>query len=77
MHFFNTMVITVYVSISYLREPDEGEDIIPVLLAIGIAYPAFYELFQLFKSGAKGYFVSFWNYADILNIFLSMLNIYM
>jgi hypothetical protein len=27
--------------------------------------------------GAKSYFVSFWNYADIVNIILSLINIYM
>ena len=78
MHLFNTLVITIYVCLSYLREPDESEgNIIPILLAIGVAYPAFYEFFQVSKVGAKSYFVSFWNYADIVNIILSLINIYM
>jgi hypothetical protein len=44
---------------------------------VGVAYPAFYEFFQLTKVGASNYFVSFWNYADIVNIILSLINIYM
>ena len=78
MHLFNTLVIIIYVSLSYLREPDPAEtNIIPILLAVGVAYPAFYEIFQVSKVGPKNYFVSFWNYADIVNIFLSLTNIYM
>lgn len=78
MHLFNTMVITAYVCLSYLREPDTDEgNIIPVLLAVGVAYPSIYEFFQLYKVGTKSYFVSFWNYADIVNIILSLINIYM
>ena len=78
MHLFNTAVIIAYVCLSYLREPEEDEgNIIPILLAIGVAYPAFYEFFQLYKVGTRSYFVSFWNYADIVNIILSLINIYM
>jgi hypothetical protein len=46
MHLFNTLVITIYVCLSYLKEPDpEDGNIIPILLAIGVAYPAIYEFF--------------------------------
>jgi hypothetical protein len=78
MHLFNTLLIIVYVSLSYLSEPDEEEgNTIPVLLALGLAYPAIYELFQLSKAGAEDYFQSFWNYIDIANIILSLINIYL
>jgi len=46
-------------------------------LAIGVAYPAFYEFFQIVKVGASDYFVSVWNYIDVINILLSLINIYM
>lgn len=77
LQFFSTLIIIIYISLSYLREPDEQESAtIPILLAIAVAYPALYESFQLYNAGWRDYFSDLQNYVDISNIVLSMINIY-
>lgn len=46
LQFFSTLIIIIYICLSYLREPDaEDGALIPILLAIAVAYPALYESF--------------------------------
>lgn len=50
MHLINSFLIVFYIYFSYYNEPKEGNAII-ILLAIGITYPAGYEVFQILKIG--------------------------
>ena len=46
LQFFSTIIIIVYIGLSYLQEPDKDTgNTIPIMLGIAAAYPAFYESF--------------------------------
>ena len=75
MHFINTFLIVIYIILSYYQEP-ENDSLLMVVLAIGIVYPACYELFQMKRFGVSSYFLDTWNYVDITFISCSMVNVY-
>jgi hypothetical protein len=75
MHLINTFLIVLYIILSYYHEPKE-DNVIILLLAIGITYPASYEVFQIAKVGIIEYLSDTWNYADMIYVTLSLTNIY-
>jgi len=75
MHFINTFLIVLYIILSYYNEPKE-DNVIILLLAIGITYPTCYEVVQVLKIGVAGYLSDTWNYADMIYVSLSLTNIY-
>jgi hypothetical protein len=74
MHLFYTIIMIVYVKNSYLIE-NEDQVIYAILLAIGILYPALYDITQLFRGGIGDYFSDLSNYGDLLYIYGSLANI--
>lgn len=75
MHLINTLLIVLYIILSYYNEPRE-DNIMILLLAIGILYPTNYEQFQVMKIGVVGYLHDTWNYGDMIYVSLSLTNIY-
>lgn len=75
MHLINSFLIVLYIFLSYYSEPKE-DSVIILLLAIGITYPACYEIFQVLKIGLIPYLKDTWNYADMIYVSLSLTNIY-
>jgi len=73
-HFVYTALIMVYVSQSYMVE-SENQEFFAVILALGIVYPAAYDILQLYRDGVKEYFEDSWNYFDFLYIYGSFANI--
>lgn len=43
-------------------------------MAVGIIYPALYDLVQLKKSGFADYFGDFWNYSDLIFVYSGIIN---
>jgi hypothetical protein len=74
MHFVYTAILIIYVKNAYIKESVD-QTLYGVLLACGLLYPAGYDLTQLFKSGLVEYLSEAWNYADLLYIFGSIVNI--
>ena len=46
-------------------------------MMLGIAYPFCYESYQLYKSGWRKYFQSFWNYIHFAFVWLGIINIFL
>lgn len=46
-----------------------------ILIAVGILYPALYDFTQLIRGGLIDYLGDLWNYADMLYIWGSIVNI--
>ena len=74
MHMFYVLVIIVYTNTSYINE-SENQKIYTLLLAVGVLYPFFYESTQAVRGGLVDYLRDPWNYADILYIWGSAINI--
>ena len=74
IHFFYCLMIILYVKNAYMTESEKNVVII-VGLALGILYPALYDWIQMAKGGLDDYLSDPWNYADMLYIWGSILNI--
>jgi hypothetical protein len=67
-------MIIIYVNQAYLIETEKNL-LLLIGLALGILYPALYDWSQMFKVGLVAYFTDPSNYADMLYIWGSILNI--
>lgn len=74
MHLFYTVILIIYVKNSYLIE-NENQVVYAVLLAVGIIYPALYDMSQMVRGGLLDYFSDLQNYGDMLYIYGSLVNI--
>lgn len=74
MHLFYTVILIIYVKNSYLIE-NENQVVYAVLLAVGIIYPALYDMTQMVRGGLLDYFSDLQNYGDMLYIYGSLVNI--
>jgi hypothetical protein len=69
-----TGILITYVKNAYLVE-NENQMIYAILIAVGILYPALYDLTQMVRAGLANYFGDLWNYADMLYVWGSIGNI--
>ena len=78
MHLLYTMILVIYVIEFYIPNV-EGTDKEwgSILLILGILYPLYYEIFQLWKYGIVDYFSSLQNYSDIVYIWGSVANFFL
>ena len=78
MHFLYTFVFILYVSQACLNEDkDENkhtQKVYAILLLVGIAYPAAYDLTQLIRGGVLEYVSDPYNFADFIYIWGSIAN---
>lgn len=74
MHFLYSFVLILYTK-NAIMEYNEDQVLYGVLLAAGVIYPAGYDLTQLYKTGLVEYLSEGWNYADLLYIMGSIVNI--
>jgi hypothetical protein len=74
MHMLYTVILITYVKNAYMIE-NEDQLIFAVLITVGLLYPALYDFMQMIRSGLAEYFGDPWNYADMLYIYGSVVNV--
>ena len=57
------------------NDEESSKGLYTILLAIGLFYPAAYDITQLLRSGCSDYLSDPWNYADMVFIYGGMINI--
>jgi len=75
MHFFYLFTIIVYIKQVYVENAlGDYARIFAIVLAVGIFYPACYDISQLIREGRE-YFNDPWNYSDFISIMSGLINI--
>lgn len=77
MHFFYIIMLVIYTHVIYIDDAgdEDSRKFFTIMLAIGILYPAGYDITQMFRGGLCDYFADFWNYADLIYIWSSIANV--
>lgn len=77
MHFFYLTMLVIYTHVIYINASgdESSRQLYTILLAIGIFYPAAYDLTQMFRGGLTDYFSDPWNYSDLTYIWSSIANV--
>ena len=75
MHFFYLFTIIIYIKQVYIDNAlGDYQQLFGIVLAVGIAYPACYEVIQMVREG-RLYLNDSWNYSDFISIFSGVVNI--
>jgi len=72
MFYMASFIIYIYQIYVYGRYDEQGKW--SLLMALGIVYPACYDLSQLYKCGIRDYFSDSWNYSDLIFVYSGIIN---
>ena len=77
MHFFYLTMLVIYTHVIYINNSgdESSRKLYTILLAIGILYPAGYDISQMLRVGLSDYLADVWNYSDLLYIWSSVANV--
>ena len=75
MHIIYLITITIFVKNVYVDTDEKDKGYFISIMLMGILYPFIYDSIQLYRVGFVTYFSEFWNYTDILFIWLGLTNI--
>jgi hypothetical protein len=74
-HFCYLTIMIIYVNAIYINNDTSNNYLYGILLMIGIIYPMFYDLRQLYLLGPKEYFQDIFNYSDQIYVWASFANV--
>jgi hypothetical protein len=65
----------IYVNAIYINNDKQNAYLYGILLMMGIIYPMFYDIRQLYLMGPKEYFQDIFNYSDQIYVWASFFNV--
>ena len=65
----------IYVNAIYINNDKANANLYGILLMMGIIYPMFYDIRQLYLLGPKEYFQDIFNYSDQIYVWASFFNV--
>ena len=74
-HFFYIALLVLYINQIYVHNVEENRSIFETLIIFGVIYPAVYDTTQMYKSGWRVYFKQLGNYADLIYVWGSVVNV--
>ena len=76
-HMAYVVIMMLYVDVVYINnvEDENHHLVITLLILAGIAYPTAYDFTQAYREGLRSYLKDFGNYADMIYIWASIVNV--
>lgn len=74
-HFCYLTIMIIYVNAIYINNDKQNAYLYGILLMMGIIYPMFYDIRQLYLMGPKEYFQDIFNYSDQIYVWASFFNV--